>query len=152
MTTRREFLTTSLAVPAALAAGLGVPTAAAQGRRLAATPACADPAEPTHRQTEGPYFTPGSPHRTSLLEPGVRGTRIVVAGRVLSIDCKPVARALVDVWHADDAGDYDNRGFRFRGHHFTDEAGGYRFETIVPGAYSGRTRHYHVKVRPADPC
>ena len=28
----------------------------------------------------------------------------------------------------------------------TDEAGRYRFRTILPGLYTGRTRHYHVKV------
>jgi protocatechuate 3,4-dioxygenase beta subunit len=34
-----------------------------------------------------------------------------------------------------------------RGHQFTDSAGSYRLETIVPGVYPGRTRHIHVKVQ-----
>ncbi len=56
-------------------------------------------------------------------------------------------RALVDLWHADECGEYDNSGFRYRGHVFTDAQGRYRFRTIVPAIYSGRTRHYHVKVQ-----
>src|SRR5262249_5749605 len=53
-----------------------------------------------------------------------------------------------DVWHADEDGEYDNAGSRYRGHQFTDAEGRYRFETIVPALYSGRTRHYHVKIQP----
>ena len=75
------------------------------------------------------------------------GTRIVVQGRVLTTGCTPIPRALVDFWQADAEGRYDNVGFRLRGHQFTDEAGHYRLETIVPGLYPGRTRHVHVKVQ-----
>ena len=53
----------------------------------------------------------------------------------------------MDFWQADDAGQYDNRGFRLRGHQYTDAKGVYRLETIVPGLYPGRTRHLHVKVQ-----
>jgi protocatechuate 3,4-dioxygenase beta subunit len=102
----------------------------------------------TPRQTEGPFFTPNSPLRTSLVESGSKAPRFLVSGRVLSPDCKPVANALVDVWHADEEGEYDNRGYRYRGHQFTDAQGRYRFETIVPALYPGRARHYHVKVQP----
>jgi protocatechuate 3,4-dioxygenase beta subunit len=143
---RREFLKVSMAGPVVLALG-GARAAGAQTRPLAPTPACGDAGAPTPRQTEGPYFTPGSPPRASLLEPGHTGTRIVVAGRVLDTNCRPVARALLDVWHADDHGAYDNRGFQWRGHQSTDAEGRYRLETIVPGLYPGRTRHFHVKVQ-----
>jgi protocatechuate 3,4-dioxygenase beta subunit len=102
----------------------------------------------TPRQTEGPFFTPNSPLRASLLEAGSKAPRFLVSGRVLSPQCTPVANALVDLWHADEEGDYDNRGYRYRGHQFTDGEGRYRFETIVPALYPGRTRHYHVKVQP----
>ncbi len=102
----------------------------------------------TPRQTEGPFFTPNSPLRASLVEAGSKGPRFLVTGRVLTPQCQPVANALVDFWHADEAGEYDNRGFRYRGHQFTDAEGRYRFETIVPAVYPGRTRHYHVKVQP----
>ena len=115
---------------------------------LQPTPACGDDDdEPTPAQTEGPYYTPNTPERASLIEPGMAGTTLIVTGQVLSTGCQPVARALLDFWHADDAGQYDNAGFRLRGHQFTDEQGQFRLETIRPGLYTGRTRHIHVKVQ-----
>lgn len=101
----------------------------------------------TLAQTEGPYYTPNSPERTSLLEAGIEGTHLLVTGYVLTTGCAPVARALVDFWHCDDAGVYDNVGYKLRGHQFTDENGRYTLETILPGVYPGRTRHIHVKVQ-----
>jgi protocatechuate 3,4-dioxygenase beta subunit len=140
---RRRFITLSARLPIALA----LSATAARAQSLRATPSCTDDPSPTPRQTEGPYFKPDSPQRTSLLEPGITGTRVIVTGSVLSTDCNPVPRALVDFWHADDHGEYDNRGYRLRGHQFTDDQGRYRLETIVPGLYPGRTRHFHVKVQ-----
>jgi protocatechuate 3,4-dioxygenase beta subunit len=35
---------------------------------------------------------------------------------VLTRSCRPVAQTLVDLWHADERGEYDNGGFRYRGH------------------------------------
>jgi protocatechuate 3,4-dioxygenase beta subunit len=100
----------------------------------------------TPRQTEGPFFTPKSPQRVSLLEGGEK-TRIFVIGAVLSAQCKPVPNALLDFWHSDELGEYDNRGFRYRGHQHADAQGRFRLETIVPAEYPGRTRHIHVKVQ-----
>jgi protocatechuate 3,4-dioxygenase beta subunit len=54
---------------------------------------------------------------------------------------------VVDLWHADEKGQYDNVGFRYRGHVITGSDGAFRFRTIVPALYPGRTRHYHVKVQ-----
>ena len=55
---------------------------------------------------------------------------------------------MVDLWHADEkVGEYDNVGFRYRGHVITGPDGAFRFKTIVPAIYPGRTRHYHVKVQ-----
>ena len=101
----------------------------------------------TPSQTEGPFFTPNSPLRTSLAEAASKAQRFAVSGRVLSPQCQPLAGALVDVWHADEDGEYDNRGFRYRGHQFSDAEGRYRLATIVPAEYPGRTRHIHVKVQ-----
>ena len=56
---------------------------------------------------------------------------------------------MVDLWHADDKGEYDNVGFRYRGHVITAPDGTFRFRTIVPALYPGRTRHFHLKVQPA---
>jgi protocatechuate 3,4-dioxygenase beta subunit len=113
---------------------------------LPLTPGCGEDAL-TPEQTEGPFFTPDSPERASFVRDVDGGTTIVVAGTVLTASCEPVANALLDVWHADNAGEYDNDGYRLRGHLFTDAVGRYRLETIVPGLYPGRTRHFHVKVR-----
>jgi protocatechuate 3,4-dioxygenase beta subunit len=126
------------------------PVPAASAPALQPTPACDDGDDPTPAQTEGPYFTANSPERKSLREPGMSGTPLVVTGRVLATDCEPVRRALLDFWQADDSGAYDNQGYRLRGHQFTDAGGNYRLETIVPGIYTGRTRHIHVKVQAPD--
>jgi protocatechuate 3,4-dioxygenase beta subunit len=128
-------------------AGAALGGEVAGGTTLAPTPSCADADDPTPSQTEGPYFTPNSPLRASLLEPGMAGTRLVVTGRVLSTNCQPVANALLDFWQCDDTGRYDNRGYRLRGHQFTNAEGLYQLETILPGLYPGRTRHIHVKVQ-----
>jgi len=114
---------------------------------LSPTAQCADDDDATPSQTEGPYFTPNSPLRTSLVEGGMAGTRLSLSGLVLSTACQPVTQALVDFWQCDDAGVYDNAGYRLRGHQFTDAAGRFVLETIVPGLYPGRTRHIHVKVQ-----
>lgn len=134
----------------ALAAGLGfagIEQTFAQQFDL--TPACHAGDAPTIRQTEGPFFKPRSPQRTELFEPGINGQPIEITGFVLTRACKPIAGALIDVWQADGAGNYDNSGFRLRGHQFTDSEGRYRLRSVVPGAYDGRTRHIHVKVQPA---
>jgi protocatechuate 3,4-dioxygenase beta subunit len=121
----------------------------AQGQ-LPPTPACDADGAPTLAQTEGPYFTPNSPERQSLLEDGVKGRVLELSGLVLTRSCKPLPRALVDFWQADAAGAYDNQGFRLRGHQFTDGEGRYRLRTIVPARYTGRTPHIHVKVQAAN--
>jgi protocatechuate 3,4-dioxygenase beta subunit len=117
---------------------------------LPATPACHDGDEATFRQTEGPFFKPSSPERTEFAEAGMAGQPIELLGFVLSRACKPLAGALLDFWHADARGQYDNSGFRLRGHQFADAQGRYRLRSIVPGIYVGRTRHIHVKVQPRD--
>jgi protocatechuate 3,4-dioxygenase beta subunit len=132
------------AAPEATAAGSG------STARLAPTPACGDDDEPTLQQTAGPFFTPDSPQRTSLLEDGVTGTTLLLGGSVVNTNCDPIENALVDFWQCDGDGEYDNVGYRLRGHQFTDASGAYRLETIVPGVYPGRTRHIHVKVQAPD--
>lgn len=151
--TRRRLVRTILVAPIALAvpAVLGEALSPSIGgaTTLLPTPPCGDDDDddPTPRQTEGPYFTPNSPKRTTLVEHGMPGTPLVVTGMVLTRGCQPVANALVDFWQCDDEGNYDNSGYRLRGHQFTNAKGVYRLETIVPGVYPGRTRHIHVKVQ-----
>ncbi|HUP27643.1 MAG TPA: hypothetical protein VM409_04345 [Chloroflexia bacterium] len=97
--------------------------------------------------TEGPYYKAGSPERASLLESGTTGTRVVITGFVYDKNCQPVAHAWLDFWQADASGAYDNSGYKLRGHQYTDQAGAYRLETVIPGEYPGRTEHIHVKVQ-----
>jgi protocatechuate 3,4-dioxygenase beta subunit len=154
---RRRFQLLGIAAAGALAApGMGLTgprtgSAATPEASPAAyvppTPTCEDDEEPTLAQAEGPYFTPDSPERTSLIEEGMGGEKLIVTGYVYSTACEPVGKALLDVWHADEKGVYDNEGYQCRGHLFTDEEGFFRLETILPGIYPGRTRHIHLKVQ-----
>ncbi len=143
----------TLAALAASAAAAVLASAAGRAQEptsaLPSTPECDDADDGlTPRQTEGPYFTPDSPERGDLREPGMAGTPLRLRGYVLTTNCEPITGALMEFWQADDAGAYDNEGYRLRGHQFTDEAGRWDLATIVPGLYPGRTRHVHVRVQP----
>ncbi|MFD4242116.1 carbohydrate-binding protein [Streptomyces sp. NPDC058525] len=151
---RKGFLrATAAAAAGPLLVGAGVAVAregsAAQPgiTPVAFTPACDDGDHPTIPQTEGPYFKPNSPLRTSLVTPTTPGTRLTVNGYVFGQACLPLAGVLLDFWQADVNGAYDNAGYSFRGHQFTDAQGAFRLSSIVPGLYPGRTRHLHVKLQ-----
>ena len=102
----------------------------------------------TPTQIEGPYYKVGSPHRASLIEPGITGTPLVITGRVTNERGKPIAGAVLDFWQSDETGNYDMVGNILRGHVFTDISGRYSLETIVPACYEPRqARHIHVKVQ-----
>ena len=121
--------------------------AAAEAGRLPATAACDDHDEPTVPETEGPFYTPNTPRRSNLVTAGVTGIPLLLTGDVVDTSCRPIRGALLDFWQADANGDYDNDGYRLRGHQFADASGRYGLRTIVPGLYPGRTRHIHVKVQ-----
>lgn len=139
---RRRFLSAAMV----LSAGALVPMhALAQGVRLPPTPECR-PDRTTPAQTEGPFYSPRTPLKSNF-RAGEKGEPIVLEGMVLRTDCRPLAGAWLDFWHTDSSGEYDNTGFRLRGHQVTDLEGRYKLETILPALYPGRTRHIHVKVR-----
>ena len=81
------------------------------------------------------------------------GERIIVSGRVLDENARPVPHTLVEVWQANSAGRYPHRidqhdaptdpNFTGAGRCLTDEQGGYRFVTIKPGEYPWRN-HYNA--------
>ena len=141
--TRRAFL--QMAAVAATGLNAAAATALAQNE-LAPTPACHDGDAPTLPEIEGPFYKPRSPERADLVQGDTPARLVELQGYVLTRGCRPVARVLLDLWHADQNGDYDERGFRYRGHVLTDAGGAYRFRTIMPAPYPGRTRHYHFKV------
>jgi len=95
-----------------------------------------------------PAFAPDAPRRTSLVEPGAAGSRVVISGHVIGLKCGRIKGARVDFWHPDATGAYASSGKRFRGYQLTDAEGRYRLETIRPGTAMGRAPHVSVRVEP----
>lgn len=150
---RRNFLTVSLST---LAIACTRRSAAAPRDALVATPhvplddhdaaVCAATAD----NIEGPFYKAGAPHRAVLAGPDEPGERLVVTGVVRSTTtCAPLAGTVLDIWHADARGGYDNAGYHLRGKLVTDAKGRYELHTIVPGRYLNgkryRPAHIHVK-------
>jgi protocatechuate 3,4-dioxygenase, beta subunit len=86
-----------------------------------------------------------------------KGTIAYVSGRVLDLDGRPLSGMRVEIWQCDTSGRYhyvrDDRAappldddFQGYGQTITDGAGGYRFRTIRPVPYPGRTPHIHFAV------
>ena len=96
---------------------------------------------------EGPFYKAGAPLRASLVEPGSTAEKMILSGIVRSADCRPLVNVSLDFWHADDKGEYDGSGHRYRGIVTTDALGRYRLETNLPPPYMGRPRHIHVKAQ-----
>jgi protocatechuate 3,4-dioxygenase beta subunit len=140
MIDRRKILGAALALPL-------VPLPLIPGSALAQSPLTPSCGKQTAPQTAGPFFKPSSPERSSLVEKDARTTLLAVSGLVVSSACRPVAGALLDFWHADEFGEYDNKGFRYRGHLFSDAQGRWRLDTILPAEYPGRARHIHVNIQ-----
>ncbi|HTQ54255.1 MAG TPA: protocatechuate 3,4-dioxygenase subunit beta [Bryobacteraceae bacterium] len=95
------------------------------------------------------------------------GERIIVAGRVLDEDGRPVPHTLIELWQANAAGRYAHAvddhpapldpNFTGAGRTLTDENGSYRFVTIKPGAYPWRNhanawRPAHIHFSLFGPC
>ena len=144
---RRTVVRSWLALPFMSALSTPMGRLAAQSLQLPLTPQCGASEPPTRAQTEGPFFTPDTPVKRDFRSDGP-GDPINLVGFVLTPDCRPVAGALIELWHADGSGRYDNRDYHFRGHQFADDQGRFVFETVMPGLYPGRTRHFHMKVQP----
>lgn len=101
----------------------------------------------TPTEIEGPYFRLGAPMRSNLLEPGDK-PELVLSGRVLSVNGKPIPNAVVNIWSSDAAGNYDMLGYKYTGYVITDAEGRYEFTTIIPGCYQPRdAKHIHFKVQ-----
>ena len=62
---------------------------------------------------EVPYSKPSSRQRADLIEPDTKARLVEINGQVLARSCRPVERALIDLWHADERGEYDNASFLF---------------------------------------
>lgn len=102
----------------------------------------------TPRDQEGPFWIDGVPVRSELDLYGEEGPQLTLSGTVRdSATCEPIA-AVVEIWHADPNGVYDNASpeMRYRGQTATAAYGAYRFHTKVPGRYAPRPLHIHMKV------
>ena len=104
---------------------------------------------------QGPFYTPNAPvlQAGKLADANELGTKMIISGRVHNLDCsKVIPNTIIDVWHANDAGAYDNSGYNLRGKTTTNSQGFYIFETIKPGRYLNgstyRPSHIHFKITP----
>jgi protocatechuate 3,4-dioxygenase beta subunit len=100
--------------------------------------------------TEGPFYLDDQKLRRNITE-GKPGVALTMKLTVLDVStCRPLKRALVDIWHCDAAGAYSGvqggSGEFLRGVQRTDAKGVATFRTIYPGWYPGRTVHVHVMV------
>ncbi|MBX9694151.1 MAG: hypothetical protein K2Z81_17340 [Cyanobacteria bacterium] len=116
----------------------------------------------TEENILGPFHRAGAPFRAKISPPLAPGTAVVVSGTVWSYKTKkPLPHTTIDVWHASEAGRYDNDDpahpprpgvFLYRARLITDENGCYEYETIHPGRYEigkeiWRPSHIHYWVR-----
>jgi protocatechuate 3,4-dioxygenase beta subunit len=105
-------------------------------------------------QTEGPYYTPNSPQRRDIRDFGIAAETLVIRGRVLDVQCRPLAGAILDFWQVGHDGIYDQHGYRYRGYQYADSLGRFELVTVPPQPYGAedrfggfRTAHIHVKVQ-----
>lgn len=101
----------------------------------------------------GPFYRPAAPIRSDLTYEGLVGTKIKLKGKVYGSDCVSILKgAMVEVWHCNAEGEYDNESENFnqRARFFTNENGEYSFVTIFPGKYLNgelyRPAHIHYRV------
>ena len=121
----------------------------------------------TPRQTAGPFYPLELPLDDDNDLTFVKGRDAMaqgqvtdLGGRILDINGQPLRNLRIEIWQCDINGRYRHpyeRGsqprdenFQGHGHTITDERGGYRFRTIRPVPYPGRTPHIHVAVFPEN--
>ena len=104
---------------------------------------------------QGPFYTSNAPiiQNNHLADMNEAGTRIIISGQVYNLECSEVIpNTEIDIWHANDAGEYDNLGYNLRGKTTTNSQGFYIFESIKPGFYLNgstfRPSHIHFKITP----
>jgi len=118
----------------------------------------------TPRATEGPYYPDHLPldqdNDLVSIKDGQTAEGVITnfGGRLLNADGKPISGAVIELWQADNNGCYihsrgtqrgKGRDAKFQGYGKieTNAKGEYRFRTIKPGLYTGRTIHWHIAVK-----
>ena len=125
---------------------------------------------PSPAQTLGPFYPRNASERPANTDADLivvdgdrartQGTPIFLVGRIVDRRGQPVAGATVEIWQCDayavyhhPAGGAENQrdpDFQGYGVDRSDAGGTFRFRTILPVAYPGRTPHIHVRVQPAS--
>lgn len=124
--------------------------------------AAGGPRVPTPAQTPGPYYPQSLPAKrdNDLVQgagkPPALGTVAQLSGAVLDTQGRPLSAVLVEIWQCDANGRYHHPadtgqqvpdpGFQGYGQFTTGVDGVYRFRTIRPVAYPGRTPHIHFRL------
>ncbi|PCJ63651.1 MAG: hypothetical protein COA58_16065 [Bacteroidetes bacterium] len=148
---RRQFLKN--ASLATLAIGLAPLTSKAKSNQTSKADECEKTTQDYYG--EGPFYSENPPEITAgkLASESEAGTKIRITGRVQNLDCSEyIPDTIIDIWHADNAGEYDNEGFNLRGKVKSNAQGFYMFESIKPGKYLNndkyRPSHVHFKITP----
>lgn len=107
---------------------------------------------PTSPDVRGPFYRQGAPNRATLVGPDEPGEPLEIQGSVVDLGCRAIAGAVLDVWHADAAGRYDNDSadYRLRGILMSGADGAFSFQSVRPGNYPDangmRPAHVHFTV------
>jgi protocatechuate 3,4-dioxygenase beta subunit len=110
--------------------------------------------DPTTTDILGPFYRPGAPFKTNLIQPGTKGETLYFSGTIFGKDGKsPVNGALVEIWHCNEDGVYDNTSdnYVYRAAAKTSAKGKYEFKTIMPVPYAAgqttiRPAHIHMRI------
>jgi protocatechuate 3,4-dioxygenase beta subunit len=103
----------------------------------------------------GPFYKAGAPFRENIIPVENTAAPLIVQGKVFA-NCDTVLKdAMVEIWNANDQGEYDTSAeFKFRGSYQTEADGAYRFKTIIPGRYLNggtfRPSHIHFRITAPD--
>ena len=109
--------------------------------------------DPTTTDILGPFYRPGAPFKTDLIQPGTKGETLHFSGTIFGKDGKVLKGALVEIWHCDETGTYDNTSdnYVYRASAKTAADGKYQFKTIMPVPYAAgqtltRPAHIHMRI------
>ena len=115
----------------------------------------------TPAQTEGPFYPVTEPKDADydLLKNGTlaytKGQASWVEGVVTDLDGAPLKGGVMEIWQCDEAGHYDHPrdgskidpSFQGFGRVTLSAMGEFKFRTIKPPPYAGRTPHIHAKIK-----
>jgi protocatechuate 3,4-dioxygenase beta subunit len=95
----------------------------------------------------GPFYKRNAPNSVRLATPTDAGLPLRVTGQVFDARGDVLPNATIEIWHADHAGHYDLRGYRFRSALTAGPDGKYEFTSVMPGHYPARVcQHVHYLV------